>query len=374
MRRVAVVTGTRAEYGILRSVMEAIAEHPKLTLQTVVTGMHLLRKFGHTVRQIERDGWRIDARVRMQRGDDDPLDQAIGLARGVAGIAAYLERAKTDIVLVLGDRIEAMAGALAATTTGRFVAHVHGGDVAPGDLDGVLRDGVTKLAHIHLVASKEAARRVMRLGEAAESVHVVGAPGLDRLMLMSRDSCTGTKWPEAIVVQHAHGRSASVEKRVMRTVLRAVRAHDLNTVVVYPNSDRGHTGIIEAIESSVGSANGSRRLRAVRSVERDEYLRMLVGARVLVGNSSSGIIEAPAAGTASVNIGTRQRGRLRSGQSVIETSESYDEVFEAIGRALGQRPRKSRRGAYGDGGSGVRIAGVLARTRWCETLRQKRVT
>ncbi|MEE9211172.1 MAG: UDP-N-acetylglucosamine 2-epimerase, partial [Phycisphaeraceae bacterium] len=165
IRRVAVITGTRADYGLLRSTMAAIQTHRRLRLQVVVTGMHLLHKFGHTVDQIARDGWRVDARVKMQTGDDSPLDQAAGLSRGVLGIAKFLEQAKSEIVLVLGDRIEAMAGALAAVTTGRIVAHIHAGDVAPGDFDDSLRHAITKLAHVHLTATRCAARRVVRMGE-----------------------------------------------------------------------------------------------------------------------------------------------------------------------------------------------------------------
>ena len=181
VRRIAVVTGTRAEYGLLRSTMEAVAEHRDLTLQVVVTGMHLLRKFGRTIDDIVRDGWRVGARVKMQTGDDSPLDQAAGLSRGVRGIATYCEQAATDIVVVLGDRIEAMAGTLAAVTTGRLLAHVHGGDIAPGDFDDSLRHAISKLAHLHLTATESARRRLIRMGESPDRVHCVGAPGLDRL-------------------------------------------------------------------------------------------------------------------------------------------------------------------------------------------------
>jgi UDP-hydrolysing UDP-N-acetyl-D-glucosamine 2-epimerase len=172
-KRVAVITGTRAEYGLLKSPIAAIATHPRLELQLVVTGMHLLRKFGHTIDDIRADGWRIAARVPMQSGRDD--------STGVAGIARFIEQAGTDIVVVLGDRIEAMAGALAAVTTGRVLAHIHGGDVALGDFDESLRHAITKLAHVHLTATRQSMRRVVRMGESPEHVHCVGAPGLDRL-------------------------------------------------------------------------------------------------------------------------------------------------------------------------------------------------
>ena len=369
-RRIAVVTGTRAEYGLLQSTMEAIAAHPRLTLGVVVTGMHLLKRFGYTVRGIERDGWPIDARIPMQRGDDDPLDQAAGLARGVKGIAAVLERSRTDIVVILGDRIEAMAGALAATTTGRFIAHIHGGDVAPGHVDEALRHAITKLAHIHLVASKDAARRVGRLGECPERVHLVGAPGLDRLLTLVRESPPQPKSSTALVLHHAHGRSPAVERRVMASVLRAVHAHRLSGIVVYPNTDPGHSGVIQAIEDAAAKRNGQ--LRVVRSLDRDDFLRTLIGARVLVGNSSSGIIEAATAGVPSVNIGTRQVGRLRVGRSVIDAGESFTDIRRALGQALAKRPRTSPPTPYGDGRAGRRIADVLARTPLTESLRRKR--
>lgn len=372
-RRVAVVTGTRAEYGLLQSTMEAITRHPKLTLQTVVTGMHLIRKFGLTIRQIERDGWRIDARVPMQRGDDDSLDQARGLSRGIAGISAYLEQARTDIVLVLGDRIEAMAGALAATTTGRFLAHIHGGDVASGDTDDILRHSLTKLAHIHLAATKEAARRIIRLGERSEQVHVVGAPGLDRLFTILRESpeLRRNKEDVAVIVQHACGRRPAVEARAMSAVLQAVKATGLKAVALYPNTDRGHTGIISALTRAQTRSNGNGWLRVARSLDRDSYLRLLIGSRVLVGNSSSGIIEAAAAGTPAVNVGDRQAGRLRAGNGILDAGESVSGIRRALSSALTQRPKKRGATPYGQGGAGERIAQILAQCPLGESLRRK---
>ncbi len=360
-RRVAVVTGTRAEYGILQSPMRAIADHPRLELQLVVCGMHLLRRFGHTVDQIRRDGWRIAARVPMQRGADSPGDQAEGLARGVAGMARFFERADTDIVLVLGDRIEAFAGALAGFATGRLVAHVHGGDVAPGHLDEGLRHSLTKLAHVHLAASRDAARRIVRMGEAADRVHVVGAPGLDRLFELTRQiPRPSARTGPILVIQHPCGRPARQEQHVMAGILRGVAATGLNTVVFHPNSDRGHTGIVAAIRAE-RSRFASGALRVVRSLPRDEYLRLLLSARMLVGNSSSGIVEAGAAGVPVVNIGRRQAGRLRAGTGVLDCAESTAAIRSALRRALRLRPRIPGVNPYGAGGAGRRIASILSR-------------
>jgi UDP-N-acetylglucosamine 2-epimerase (non-hydrolysing)/GDP/UDP-N,N'-diacetylbacillosamine 2-epimerase (hydrolysing) len=378
-RRIAVVTGTRAEYGLLRSTLEAIRAHRRLELQLVVTGMHLLRKFGHTVDDVVGDGWRIDARVRMQVGSDDPTDQAIGLSRGIAGIARFLERADADVVVVLGDRVEAMAGALAAVTTGRVLAHIHGGDVAPGDFDDTLRHAITKLAHVHFVATPKSLRRVLRLGETPEHVHLVGAPGLDRLaqLITASHRRAGSRGrdhlcpPTALVVQHPCGRTAVVERRVMEDVLRAVRSTGLRQVIVYPNSDRGHRGIIQAIERHA-SANGDG-VQPVRSLPHDDYLRALLRADVLVGNSSSGIIEAPFAGTPSVDVGDRQAGREPGGACVIHADESLSSISAALRRALKKRPRSGAPRVYGDGRAGERIARLLATLQLTPRLTRKRL-
>lgn len=371
IRRVAVVTGTRAEYGLLRSTLAAINAHADLRLQLIVTGMHLLRKFGHTVDDIVRHGWSIDARIKMQSGSDAKLDQAQGLSRGVAGIARFLEREKTDIVVVLGDRIEAMAGALAATTTGTVLAHIHGGDLATGDLDDCLRHAITKLTHIHLPATASSAKRIRRMGEPPWRIHCVGAPGLDRLRELTRKFVkrdAGAR--RALVVQHPCGRSAARERRVMAATLNAVKAAGLSRTIVFPNSDRGHRGILEAIGAHRRTARNGE-VEVVRSFEHDTYLRMLFEADVLVGNSSSGIIEAATAGTAAVNIGPRQDGRERSGRSVIDAEESTASIREAIQRAMRKRPIIGGPTVYGDGRSGVRIAKILSQTALDDRLRRK---
>ncbi|MCH7596877.1 MAG: UDP-N-acetylglucosamine 2-epimerase (hydrolyzing), partial [Planctomycetes bacterium] len=288
IRRVAVITGTRAEYGLLRSTIEAVRRRKSLKLQLVATGMHLLKKFGHTVDQVRRDGWHVDARIKMQSGDDDPLDQAAGLARGVSGIAKFLEDARTDVVVVLGDRIEALAGALACVTTGRVLAHIHGGDVARGDFDEGLRHAITKLAHLHFAATRQARRRIVRMGEREANVHFVGAPGLDGLAeLVRRSRKSRDSSGRLLIVQHPCGRSAVAEKRVMNALIRAVKNTGRPHTILYPNSDRGHSGIIEAIIAHRRrSANGM--VRVEKHLPRDQYLRCLIDADALVGNSSSG--------------------------------------------------------------------------------------
>lgn len=364
VRRVCVVTGTRAEYGLFRSVMQAIDSSKILQLQTIATGMHLLRKFGHTVRDIERDGFSIDAQVAMQRGDDGEMDQAMGLSRGVAGIAKALEKNKADIVLVLGDRIEAMAGALAAVSTGRLLGHIHGGDLAAGDFDDSLRHAITKLAHVHFPATKSSAKRIIKMGEPAERVHVVGAPGLDHLReLIGKYKGRRRISPEskrALIVYHAFGRSAAHEKRVMGSILQAVDRAKLDATCIYPNTDRGNVGVIEAIERHARGI-GSGRFRVAKSLGRGEFLRALIEADVLVGNSSCGIIESATAGTAALDIGPRQEGREVCGKSVIHVGESIEAIGLGLSRALRKRPVIGRASVYGDGRAGRSIAKLLGR-------------
>ena len=423
-RRVAVLTGSRADYGLLRSTMSAVATHPRLKLQVIVTGMHLLRKFGHTVDEVVRDGWPIDARVRMQAGDDSPLDQANGLSRGIAGIADALQRLRSDVVVVLGDRIEAMAGALAAVTTGRWLAHVHGGDVAPGDLDDALRHSITKLTHLHFAATRSAARRIIRMGESPDCVFHDGAPGLDELrefingrrrefvaptaqrrrvarplangrsrgltldtsrqgeQSAARGTDQGVTWNPthraeqrtALIVQHPCGRSPETERRVMAALLRAVRDHDLAAVGIHPNSDRGHSGIVAALAAHSRRVRRRPGFRSVRSLNRDDYLRLLIESDVIVGNSSSGIIEAATAGIPAVNVGPRQRGRETSGNAVVHADETYSAIRVAIGLALRLRLKPGTAGVYGDGSAGRRIAEVIAGFALTDQRRRKTIT
>lgn len=371
-RRVAVVTGSRAEYGLLLSTIGAISRHKKLELQLVVTGMHLVRKLGHTVDEIVSDGWKIAARVAMQKASDDSLDQAEGLARGVAGIAEFLHREKTDVVLVLGDRIEAMAGALAGLTTGKIVGHIHGGDVAPGDFDDSLRHAISKLAHVHFPATRDAGRRIIRMGEDKSRVHVVGPPAQDRIIeLLARHKGKRNRTGWAMVVHHPCGRSADVEQRVMSNVISAVQSAGLNLIIIHPNSDRGHSGIITAIETAAKQSRGQT-IEVHKSVDRDQYLDWLINVDVLVGNSSSGVLEAPLVGTPAVNIGSRQQGRERLGRGVIDCGENESSIYRAITRGLKlRRSEKSMRKNASTRTVGQQIAQLLATIPVDEAFRRK---
>lgn len=384
-RRVAVVTGTRAEFGLLESTLRAMGNHANLEPQLIVTGMHLLRTFGRTVDQIRDAGWRIDAEVPMQRGTDGGAAEAEAVGRGVTGLARAFDRLDPQIVLVLGDRIEAFAAASAAATGRRILAHIHGGDRAPGDLDESLRNAITRLAHVHFVASAEAQARLKRMGEPPGRIHRVGAPGLDdirRFQFTDRQDPTATtRWlkdqlgvlaesPFAVVLQHARGRAAGQEETTMRHMVQAVERAGLGGVAIYPNTDPGHSGILRVL-SELQSKNN---WRVVRSLPREHYLRLLSRAAVLIGNSSGGVIETASLGLPTINVGPRQQGRLRCGANVVDCRESPAAMTRALRGILSARRPRPRRSAYGDGRAGERIAARLARLIITPRLRQKLLT
>ncbi len=371
------VTGTRAEFGLLEPVLQALASRGRVESRLIVTGMHLLTKFGHTVDEIRARGWRVDAAVRMQTGRDDGSAEAGALGRGIERISKAIDRLHCDTVLVLGDPIEAFAGATAGAVSRRVVAHIHGGDRAPGDIDDQLRNAISRLAHVHLVASRDAARRLARMGEPADRIHIVGAPGLDAIReflakpphpgtLKLCDSGTTKRQkagktsiapasPYAVLVLHPCGRKPAVEAAVARAAMTAIERNGLAGVAIWPNSDPGHTGVIAEYEKQTNRSGW----RVFKSLPREDYLRLVTGAAVLVGNSSSGIIESASLGVNAVNIGPRQAGRLRCGKNVVESGESLPAISRATRTALAKPRPVAGRSVYGDGHAGERIARIL---------------
>ena len=374
------ITGSRAEYGLLRTVMQAVQKQKALRLQVIASGMHLVRKFGYTINDITADGFRVDARVPMHSGRDTHLAQAEALAKGVSGTARALEKLRSDLVVVLGDRVEALAGALAASTTHRVLAHIHGGDVAQGNLDDAFRHSITKLAHLHFAATPDAGRRLIRLGEWPENVHIVGAPGLDDLRSIPKPH---ERWLAdefgfardaaiALIVQHPIGRAPREEQRVMDTILDAVAHCGLCGLIVYPNSEAGHSGIVRAVKKR-RQHDRDHRWVSLASIPRLRFLQCLKAAQILVGNSSAGIIEAHSAGTQAVNVGPRQAGRLRGGRSVVDCTETTMAIKAAISKARRMRIRPEIHSVYGHGRAGSKIAAILARPNVSDNSHPKRI-
>jgi len=361
-RKVAVVTGSRADYGLLVPVMDAIEQHPKLKLQVVVTGMHLLRRFGYTINDIKSRHRRIDATVRLQSEHDDAVEQSRGLGRAITGMTDAFVRLKSDIVVVLGERLEIFAAATAATASQLLLAHIHGGDAAVGVQDDSYRHAISKLSHIHLVASAGAKRRLLRLGEDSFRIYQTGSPALDNL---SKNICNDINLLSAqvgfdvnedflLILQHPAGGSAAQECTRMLQTMRGCDGKGLKIIVLYPNCDVGFSGIIQA-SSQYCSRKG---WPLLRHVPRDIYLGLLKRAKVLVGNSSSGIIESGGLNVDVVNVGLRQAGRER-GSNVVDVDYGTQNVSRGIDAVLCRRTaRRSPSRIYGTGRSGPAIASV----------------
>jgi UDP-N-acetylglucosamine 2-epimerase (non-hydrolysing) len=379
-RRVGVVTVSRSDYGHLRPVIDGIRRAPDLELVLLVGGMHLAPEFGNTIREIEADGIPVAERIEMLEKGDTPEAVAISTGRGVEGFARAFARRRPDLVVVLGDRFEMLAAAVAALPFALPVAHIHGGEVSEGAMDNQIRHAITKLAHVHFASADVHARRIARMGEEAWRIHTVGAPGLDRLAglaalpreTLARELGLPAEGPWHLVTFHPVTLEYRDTAHDVDELLAALEKSDGTLVITYPNADTSGRVIIDRLEEFAGRHPG--RCRLVRSLGERLYLSLLSHANVMIGNSSSGLIEAPSFGLPAVNIGARQRGRLR-GANVIDVAPSREEILRGIEAAQAPAFRARARGAanpYGDGSAAPRIVDVLSKVPLDARLVQKR--
>ena len=382
MKSVHILTGIRSEYDILAPVLDAMDATGELETGVIVTGAHLSSAFGNSVSQIERDGRRIVARIDSLLASDGLAGRVKGAALQLAGITDLFARDKPDFLVVMGDREESMTGALAAAYHHVPLVHIGGGDHADdGNVDNSIRHAVSKLAHLHMVTTPLSARRVEALGEESWRVHVVGASGIDRFAAVPRlerdalEGELGVEWggePFAVLLYHPTVTDFSRARENAATITAALERSGLHVAIIAPNSDPGNLAIVEEIEAFVARYP---RARAFRFLERTVFVNLLRHARVLVGNSSAGLIEAPTIGLPVVNVGVRQRGR-EHGENVIFVDYDPAEIDAAIGRATGDAAFRStvENGStpYGDGTAGKRIADILSRTEVGEKLMHKR--
>ena len=378
MKKVCVVTGTRAEYGILRPVMRAIDASGALTLQVIAAGMHLDDEHGHTVDEIVKDGFAVDATVEMSPEKDTPPEMGRAVGRGTLRFIDVIEKLSPDVVLVLGDRTEAFAAAIAGVFCGKCVAHIHGGGRRRGGFDESMRHAITKLAHVHFAATQESCTRICRMGEDPAHVHIVGAPGLDdRFDLefvnseeLGRKLGVDFSRQVIVVVQHPVSTRPDDSADEMRETLEAVVSFDLPVVIIYPNNDAGSKRSINVIREYESRPF----VKVFVNLPRNEFLNLLWCASVLVGNSSCGIIESPSFRLPVVNIGDRQEGR-GCPANMINVPHERDEIADAIANALDDEKFKRRfvgiANPYGTGDASRWIADILGELVIDEHLLQK---
>jgi len=371
MKKICVIVGSRANYSSIKSAMKAIEQHPALQLQLVLCASALLERYGAVADLIERDGFKPDARVHMLLEGETPATMAKSTALGLMELPSVFDQLRPDIVLTIGDRFETMATTLAAAYMNIPIAHTMGGEVS-GTIDESIRHAVTKFAHIHFPASEDARERILRLGEPAETIFMIGCPRIDLVAEILSSPApdlservfgegVGSKFdldqPFLLVSQHPVTTEYGHSEDQIQATLEAVRLIDLPAVMLWPNADAG----------SDEMARGMRRWRErgldekmhfVKNLPVDVYIQLLRRTSCLVGNSSSGIREGAYIGTPAVNVGSRQTSRQR-GRNVLDAPHEAAAIARAIRLQLdaGSYPSDP---IYGDGRSGPRLAETLA--------------
>src|SRR5882724_1512147 len=365
MRTIGIVTVSRSDFGIYTPVLRTIQTRPDLQLRLYVGGAHLESEFGRTVTNIEAEGFENHERIEMQLSDT-PEGVAKSMGRGTIGFAQAYTRQRPDVLLVLGDRFEMHSAVVAALPLKIPVAHIHGGELSEGAIDDALRHSITKMSHLHFVATETYGNRVIQMGEEPWRVVISGAPALDNLKTIELPTRAQLAkdydlWEEEsflLVTYHPVTLEHEQTEEQMTALLQALGESDMAVVFTYPNTDTGNRAIIQLIGEYVA---GNSRARTFVNLGTQGYFSMMKHAAAMVGNSSSGIIEAASFRLPVVNIGNRQRGRLRAA-NVIDVGYSRSEIVAGIGQALAPDFRARLDdlvNPYGDGHAAERIVETL---------------
>lgn len=387
-RRIAVFTGNRAEYGLQYPILRAIAADERLEYLLLVSGAHLKEDFGRTLQEIEGDGFQIHARIEIAMPEDSLFATAQAIGSGIQSVSRVLAELQPDLLVVYADRFESFSALVASTQMGIPTAHVEGGDYTEGGaLDDSVRHAMTKLAHLHFTTNEQAADRVRRMGEEPWRVFNVGYPGLDLVAAGEYASPQEVyqrfgldpQRPVLLFTQHSvsteFDRAAEQVRPALAALEEAGRRWDCQVLITFPNDDAGGRRILSEIERL--SRRNLPFVQVHHSVGRYYYYGILNVAKACLGNSSSGIKETPAFHCPCINIGSRQRGRLR-GQNVIDVDYDTGEIVSAIERCLNDQEFRRKvlaaSNPYGAGSAGPRIADTLATIDIDPRLVQKKMT
>ena len=367
MKKVCVVTGTRAEYGLLRWVIEGIQKSPVLDLQLIATGMHLSPEFGLTVNAIEADGYHVDRKIEMLLSSDTAVGVTKSMGLGVIGFADALAELKPDLMLLLGDRYEIFAAASAAMIARVPIAHLHGGETTQGAFDESIRHSITKMSHLHFVAAEEYRHRVIQLGEQPEHVFKVGGLGVDsihRLQLLSRDELEEALnfrflSRNLLVTFHPVTLECNTGTEQMKELLAALsKLSDTGLIFTMPNADTESRKLFRQIQDF---CEKHPQAKAYTSLGQLRYLSCMRHVDGVVGNSSSGLLEVPSFKKGTINIGDRQKGRLKA-QSIIDCEpigSSISNAIEIMFSPQFQAQLSATENPYGYGGASEAIVKIL---------------
>lgn len=366
-RKVCVVTGTRAEYGLLRWLIKGLQKAKEVDLQLVVTGMHLSPEFGLTYREIEKDGFQVNAKVEMLLSSDTPVGITKSIGLGMIGFADVFEQLQPDLLVLLGDRFEALAAASAAMVARIPIAHIHGGEATEGLIDEAIRHAITKMSHLHFVAAQPYCQRVIQLGEQPERVFVVGGLGIDNLVkqdLLSREALEQDldivfHKKNILVTFHPVTLESATSIQQMEELLAALDTlEETGLIFTLPNADTGGRELMRMI--NIFCANRPH-AKAFTSLGQLRYVSCIKQVDAVLGNSSSALIEVPALCKGTINIGDRQKGRLKAA-SVIDCEPKRESILEALKQLYSvkfQCQLQNTVNPYGDGGASEQVVAHL---------------
>lgn len=363
MKTITVLTATRAEYGLLKNVIRALQNTGKFAVKVVVTGMHLSDKFGYTVSEIESDGIQIDARIPILDMDNGASGISKTMGNALIRFADYFEGSSTDAILVLGDRYETMAVCIAAMNKNIPIIHLYGGEITEGAIDDAIRHGITKMSYLHLTSTDEYRKRVIQLGEDPERVYTVGAIGVEnalkyeKMSLMQLSDSIGfdLSGDFAIVTYHPVTLDNNSADKDVEELLNALdEIESMKYIITKSNADKNGVAINEILEKFAEKRDN---VLFIDSLGMTRYMNALSYAKMVIGNSSSGIIEAPSFHIPTVNIGDRQKGRIRAG-SVIDCSTDSKSIVKAMQEAK-TMDCSSIINPYGDGNAISKIVNAI---------------
>ena len=378
-RKICVTTGTRAEYGLLKPILNEISKSKKLDLYLIVTGMHLSKKHGYTISEIINDGFSVYSKIEMIPKGNSSYFMANSLGKGVIEFSQIFKKLKPDINLILGDRDEAFASALAASHMNIPNAHIHGGDKTMAGIDEYIRHAITKISNLHFAATKKSQQRIIKLGENPKYVYFTGSPGIDEIknnnitskIQLEKKYNMKITGDEIILLQHPVTTQIESSKKQIDNTLNAIKKLKKPTICISPNSDAGNFEIFQALQKASSDFSF---IRLFQNMPRNDFLGLLSNCSVLVGNSSSGIIEASYFKIPVVNIGIRQKNREK-GNNVIDVKDNSVLIYNAIKKLFNPKSKHIGKlsSIYGSGNTSKKIIKILETILLNDKLIQKQI-
>jgi UDP-hydrolysing UDP-N-acetyl-D-glucosamine 2-epimerase len=374
MKKIIYISGTRADFGLMKSTLHLINKNSLFDLKIIVTGMHLMEEFGNTINEIEKENFNIE-KINVVYQENNHQGMSIFLADFLKKLIENLKEEKPDLILILGDRAEALAGAIAGHYMMIPVIHLHGGELS-STVDDATRHAITKLAHIHLVATKNSAKRIIKMGEEKFRVNVVGAPGLDSILninkmskkeIFSKFNLDITK-KTCLLIYHPVSLEADDSEKQMKIILESLKELEIQSVVIYPNADAGSKGIIRILDDY----DNKDLFQIHKNINHELFVSLLSSVNFMIGNSSSGIIESASFKIPAINIGSRQDGRERT-KNVINVNCDKLEIKAAIQNSL-NLDLSELINPYGTGIAGKKIIKFLEKLETNKKVLQKKMS